>query len=114
MPILAPLHSLGRDDLVSILTQPKNAITKQYASLMSFDGVKLEFEPEALNAIADRAIEMQIGARGLRSVMEDVMTEIMYSVPSDNRIERVVITADSVRKTAAPLIYRRGRTQSAS
>lgn len=109
LPVLTPLNSLDRESLVRILTEPKNAITKQYAALLELDGVKLEYEPEALYAIADKAIEMEIGARGLRSVMEGLMTNVMYSVPSDKSIERVVVTADSVRGTSEPVIYRKKR-----
>ena len=92
LPVLTSLDSLKRDDLVRILTEPKNAMTKQYKTLLDYDGVQLEFEDDALGAIADRAIEMKIGARGLRSVMEKLMTDIMYTVPSDPSIEKVVVT----------------------
>ena len=106
LPVIASLDSLGRDDLVRILTEPKNSMTKQYKTLMSFDNVELEYEPEALEAIADKAIEMKIGARGLRSVMEGVMTDIMYTVPSDSTIKKVIITAASVRGESGPEIIR--------
>ena len=104
LPVLTSLDSLDRDDLVRILTEPKNAMTKQYKALMRYDGVELEFEPDALGAIADKAIEMKIGARGLRSVMEKTMTDIMYTVPSDPTIEKVVVTADCVRGVTEPLV----------
>ena len=107
LPVITPLASLDREALVKILTEPKNAITKQYAALMELDNVALEFEPEALEAIADKAVDMEIGARGLRSIMEKLMTEIMFRVPSDKTIERVVITADSVRSGAAPTVRHR-------
>ena len=106
LPVIASLDSLKREDLVRILTEPKNAMTKQYQALMEMDNVALEFEPAALEAIADRAIERKIGARGLRSVMESVMTEIMYSVPSDPTVGRVVITADSVLNGSGPEIVK--------
>ncbi len=106
LPVIASLDSLGREDLVRILTEPKNSMTKQYKTLMSFDNVELEYEPEALEAIADKAIEMKIGARGLRSVMEGVMTDIMYTVPSDSTIKKVIITAASVRGESGPEIIR--------
>ena len=93
MPVLTSLESLKREDLIRILTEPKNAMTKQYKALLDYDGVELEFQDEALGKIADKAIAMEIGARGLRSVMENLMTDIMYSVPSDPTIEKVVITA---------------------
>ena len=106
LPVIANLESLNRDDLVRILTEPKNSMTRQYKTLMSYDGVELEYEAEALEAIADKAIEMKIGARGLRSVMEGVMTDIMYSVPSDPSIKKVLITAESVRGECSPELVR--------
>ena len=104
LPVVASLESLKREDLVRILTEPKNAMTKQYKALLSYDGVELEYEQEALEAIADKAIEMKIGARGLRSVMEGVMTDIMYKVPSDTTANKVIITADSVKNGISPVV----------
>ncbi len=104
LPVIASLESLTRDDLVRILTEPKNAMTRQYKALFNYDKVELEFEPEALEAVADKAIEMKIGARGLRSVMEGVMTNVMYTVPSDPSIGKVIITADSVNGLEQPKI----------
>lgn len=109
LPVIASLDSLTRDDLVRILREPKNAMTKQYKKLFSFDSVELVFEDEALEAVADRALEMKIGARGLRSVMEGTMTDIMYSVPSDPSIEKVVITADAVKCEAEPRVIRKNQ-----
>ena len=106
LPVLATLDSLKRDDLVRILTEPKNAMSKQYQALMKYDGVDLVFEPAALEAIADKAIARKIGARGLRSVMESVMTEIMYTVPSDPTITKIVITPECVNG-AQPVIERK-------
>ena len=107
MPVIVPMKQLTRDDLVRILKEPKNAITKQYKALMKYDGVSLEFEDGALEAIADRAIELDIGARGLRSVVESIMTDVMYDVPSQDRIEKVVITEASVREGTGPKLIRR-------
>ena len=104
LPVVASLDSLKRDDLVRILTEPKNSMAKQYKALMDYDGVELEFAPGALEAVADKAIEMKIGARGLRSVMEGVMTDVMYTVPSDSTVSKVVITADCVKNGTAPEI----------
>ncbi|MBR3175290.1 MAG: ATP-dependent Clp protease ATP-binding subunit ClpX, partial [Oscillospiraceae bacterium] len=106
LPVVATLDSLSREDLVRILTEPKNAMTKQYQALMKMDGVELIFEPAALEAVADRAIERKIGARGLRSIMEAVMTEVMYTVPSDTGVLRVVVDEDSVREGGSPKIFR--------
>ena len=104
LPVVATLESLKRDDLVRILTEPKNAMTRQYKALMAYDGVDLEYEPEALEAIADKAIEMKIGARGLRSVMEGVMTDIMYSVPSDTTARKVLVTTQCVKEGTSPTV----------
>ena len=106
LPVIAPLNSLKREDLVRILTEPKNAMTRQYEALMSYDGVELEYEPAALEAIADKAIEMKIGARGLRSVMESIMTDIMYGVPSEKDIAKVIVTADCVDSNTSPEMIR--------
>ena len=108
LPVVATLDSLGRDDLVRILTEPKNAMTKQYQALLGYDHVELVFEPEALEAVADKAIERKIGARGLRSVMESVMTDIMFSVPSDPEAAKVVVTAQCVKDGVSPTVLHRG------
>ena len=107
MPVLTSLESLKREDLIRILTEPKNAMTKQYKALLDYDGVELEFQDEALGKIADKAIAMEIGARGLRSVMENLMTDIMYSVPSDPTIEKVVITAACAEGKEPPMVIHR-------
>ena len=106
LPVVATLDSLTREDLVRILTEPKNAMTKQYQTMMKMDGVDLAFEQEALEAIADRAIERKIGARGLRSILEAVMTDFMYEVPSDNSIQRITITAPFVRGEGEAIVER--------
>ena len=106
LPVITPLNSLDREALKRILTEPKNAITKQYTALMELDGVKLEYEPAALEAIADKDIEMEIGARGLRSILEKIMTDIMLRVPSDKSIKRVIITADCVKNGKPPVALR--------
>ena len=107
LPVIAPLTSLRREDLVRILTEPKNAMTKQYEALMAYDGVELVYEKDALEAVADKAIEMKIGARGLRSVMEGIMTDIMYTVPSEHDIEKVIVTADCVKNGTGPDVIRK-------
>ena len=107
MPVLTSLNALSREDLIRILTEPKNAMTKQYQALLAYDDVALEFEPEALSAVADKAISLEIGARGLRSVMERIMTDIMYSVPSDPTIDRVVITGACAAGEQPPQIHHR-------
>ena len=106
LPVIAALDGLNREDLVRILTEPKNALVKQYQKLFSYDDVKLVFEPDALEAVADKAIERNIGARGLRAVMEGVLTPSMYDIPSDHTIEQVTITAGAVKDGAEPVILR--------
>ncbi len=102
LPVMVALQDLGRDELIRILTEPKNALTKQYIKLMEYDDVDLQFTHKALEAIADKAIERQIGARGLRSVMEDVMTKVMYEVPSEPDVKKVIVTDKAVRKEEEP------------
>ena len=106
LPIFAPLTTLTEDQLVTLLTEPKNAITKQYGKLFEYDGVELEFEEEALRAVARKTIERGTGARGLRSVIEGIMTNIMFEVPSDLSIHKVIITADCVNNGAEPRVVR--------
>ncbi len=102
LPVIAPLNALQRDDLVRILKEPKNALVKQYKKLMEYDDVDLEFTDDALNAIADKAIARNIGARGLRAVMEGLLTQIMYDIPSDKTVVKAVITKDCVDGKAEP------------
>ena len=106
LPVITSLNSLTKEDLVRILTEPKNALCKQYTKLLEYDGVKLSFETAALDAIAQQALDRQIGARGLRAIMERVMQKIMYDIPSDPSIQSVQITASSVRGEAEPVITR--------
>ena len=104
LPIITALDPLDKEALVSILTKPKNALTKQYQYLFDLDGVELEFEEDALEAIAEKTMERNTGARGLRSVLEDIITGIMFDVPSDPTISRVVVTRDAVEKKAVPKV----------
>ena len=104
LPIVAALERLTKDDLVHILTEPKNALVKQYQRLLSFDDVALEFDSGALDAIAEKAIERKTGARGLRSIIEEVMMDVMFEVPSMENVTKVVITEEAVRGTEEPLI----------
>ena len=106
LPVITSLQGLSKDDLVRILTEPKNALCKQYHKLLSYDQVELSFEKGALEAIAEKAIERQIGARGLRAIMEEIMTKIMYEIPSDPTIQSVCITERCVREGEPPQITR--------
>lgn len=105
LPIITALNQLSEEDLVHILTEPKNAITKQYQELLSMDGVKLEFEDEALKKIAEMAIKKKTGARGLRSIIESAMQKVMFDVPDMASAKKVVVTADCVEGKADALVY---------
>lgn len=106
LPIVAALERLTEEDLIQILTEPKNALIKQYKQLLLFDNVELEFEDEALMAIARKAIERKTGARGLRSIIEEVMMDIMFEVPSHEEITKVIITEAVVDGKAEPEMIR--------
>jgi len=106
LPVLTALKALDQTQLVRILTEPKNALVKQYKKLMEYDNVELDFTDDALKAAADKAVERKIGARGLRAVLEEVMTPVMYEVPSDQSIAKVTITAESIRGEANPVVER--------
>ena len=97
--------------MIRILSEPKNSLVRQYTTLLGYDNVKLEFSNDALGAIADKAIAMEIGARGLRSIMEKSMLQIMYDIPSDKKIERVKITKESIMDEEPPLITMRPKPQ---
>ena len=110
MPVITTLQSLNKDDLIRILMEPKNALAKQYKKLLGLDNVELEIQKEALDAIAQKAVDHQIGARGLRAIMEKIMMKIMYRIPSDLSIRKVIITPacveggdpDIIRDTSRP------------
>ena len=102
LPIIATLKELDKEALINIVTEPKNALTKQYKKLLELDGVELEFEPEALNSIVEKAIERNTGARGLRSIIEDIMRDIMFDIPSNPKIEKCIITKDTVEGKDGP------------
>ncbi|SMC39813.1 ATP-dependent Clp protease ATP-binding subunit ClpX [Papillibacter cinnamivorans] len=106
LPVIVTLESLDRPQLVNILTEPKNALVKQYKKLLEYDGVTLDFDREALEAAADLAIARGIGARGLRAVLENVMTRVMYDIPSDPTIETVAVDAACVRGEGSPRVVR--------
>ena len=105
LPVITSLNSLTKEDLIRILTEPKNALTRQYEKLLELDHVELEIQPEALDRIAEKAVERQIGARGLRAVMEEIMTTVMFGIPSDLSVRKVIITPEAV-DGADPLVVR--------
>ncbi|RSN66820.1 MULTISPECIES: ATP-dependent Clp protease ATP-binding subunit ClpX [Actinomadura] len=109
LPIITNVHNLDREALINILTEPKNALVRQYHRLFELDGVDLEFTDDALEAIADQAILRGTGARGLRAIMEEVLMSVMYEVPSREDVERVVITAEAVLEHVNPTLVPRER-----
>jgi len=107
LPVITSVHNLDRDALIAILTEPKNALVKQYRRLFELDNVELEFTPDALEAIADQAILRGTGARGLRAIMEEVLLSVMYEVPSRDDVARVVITREAVLEHVNPTLVPR-------
>ncbi|MCO4510634.1 ATP-dependent Clp proteaseATP-binding subunit clpX [Streptococcus infantarius subsp. infantarius] len=104
LPVVAALEQLTTDDLVRILTEPRNALVKQYQTLLSYDGVELEFDEDALQAVANKAIERKTGARGLRSIIEETMMDIMFEIPSHEEVTKVRITKDAVEGKDKPIL----------
>ncbi len=104
VPIIVPLHQLDEKALVSILTQPKNALVKQFSKLVEMDGVQLEFEDDALIEIAKLAIERKTGARGLRAILESIMLDVMYEIPSRTDVKKCVVTKETVRNAKVPML----------
>lgn len=104
LPIVTTLEELDKDALISILTKPKNALVKQYKKLLAMDGVELEFKPEAVEAIVEKAIERKTGARGLRSIIEEIMRDIMFDIPSNPKIEKCIVTKETVDEKTKPEI----------
>lgn len=112
LPIIATLDELTKESLIEIVTKPKNALVKQYKKLFELDGVELEFEQDALEAVVEKAIERNTGARGLRSILEERMRDIMYEIPSNYKIAKCIITRDSIENNAKPkLIIDENRTE---
>ena len=105
MPVITSLRDLKKEDLIRILVEPKNALVRQYQKLLNLDNVEMEIEDAALEAVAQKTIDRQIGARGLRAVMEQCMTRIMFEIPSDLSIKKVIITPESI-DGAEPIIIR--------
>lgn len=104
LPIVTTLRELDRESLIKIITEPKNSLVKQYKKLFKYDNVELDFEKEALESIVDKAIERKTGARGLRAIIEDIMRDIMYEIPSNPKIEKCIITKETVENGEAPKI----------
>jgi ATP-dependent Clp protease ATP-binding subunit ClpX len=107
LPVVVSIDPLGIEDLVRILTEPRNAITKQYSKFLSLDKVELKFEDEALTATAERALDLKTGARGLRTIIEEVLLDVMYEIPSRGDVRKCVITAETIRQNKPPLLVTR-------
>jgi len=110
LPVITSVHNLDKDALVRILTEPKNALVRQYMKLFELDNVELEFDDESLDAIADQAILRGTGARGLRAIMEEVLLSVMYDVPSRKDVAKVVITGQVVLEHVNPTLVPRDAT----
>ncbi len=104
LPVVVPLESLDEESLVRILVEPKNAITKQYQKLFELESVGLTFDPEALRAVAHKAIKRSTGARGLRAILETVMTDLMFELPSRDDVREVVVTAECITEGKVPIV----------
>lgn len=109
VPVTVPLKALDEEALIKVMSEPKNALIKQYKKLFEYDKVSLEFEDEAIREIVAEAVKRETGARGLRAIIEEVMRDVMFEVPSDKDAEKVIITAKSVRGKEKPLVLKRGR-----
>jgi ATP-dependent Clp protease ATP-binding subunit ClpX len=107
LPVITSVHNLDQEALVRILTQPKNALVKQYRKFFEFDGVELDFDDQALEAVAEEAMKRGTGARGLRAIMEEVLLGVMYDLPSRKDVGKCVITRDSVLEHALPTLVPR-------
>ena len=112
LPIIATLRDLDKEALIKILVEPKNSLVKQYQKLFEIDGVELIFKQEALESIVDKAIERKTGARGLRSIIEEIMRDIMFEIPSNPNIEKCIITKATVTENAGPEIVENEKKES--
>ena len=108
LPIVVGLDELTEDALVKIMTEPKNALVKQYKTMFKIDGVELDIQPTAIRAVAKKAMKLKTGARGLRTIMEDIMLDIMFVTPDDRTISKVIVNEDTVKNKVEPLIERKG------
>jgi len=112
VPVISPLNELDQDALIAILTEPKNALVKQYQALLKLEGVELAFSKDALKAIAEQAMKRKSGARGLRSIMESVMLNIMYDIPDMEGVKECHISQDVILKGNTPMIVYERKTSS--
>jgi ATP-dependent Clp protease ATP-binding subunit ClpX len=108
LPVISAIHQLTRDDLIRILTEPRNALVKQFQRFFSFDGIELHFAEDALGSIADKALERDTGARGLRSILEDILLEVQFELPSRGDVSKCVVTKETVEKNLKPTLVTEG------
>jgi ATP-dependent Clp protease ATP-binding subunit ClpX len=104
LPVCSAVHQLSRDDLITILTEPRNAIVKQFQRFFAFDGIELVFASEAQTAVADKALERETGARGLRSIIEDILLDVQFELPSRRDVKKCVVTKDTVERGVKPTL----------
>ena len=108
LPVIVTLEELSEEALIRIMKEPKNALVKQYSKLFEMDGVELVIEDEAIEEIAKRALERKAGARGLRSIFEQTMTDVMFELPSQKDVVRCIVTAETIRERKEPILIRKG------
>jgi ATP-dependent Clp protease ATP-binding subunit ClpX len=104
LPVMSAIHQLSRDDLMQILTEPRNALVKQFQRFFQFDGIELVFADDALNSVADKALERETGARGLRSIIEEVLLEVQFELPSRRDVRKCVVTKETIDKGVSPTL----------
>ena len=102
--MISAVHQLSRDDLITILTEPRNALVKQFQRFFAFDGIELVFADDALSAIADKALERETGARGLRSIIEEILLEVQFELPSRRDVKKCVVTKETIEKGLKPTL----------
>ena len=104
LPVVAAIHQLSRDDLITILTEPKNALISQFKRFFEFDDIELQFQEESLSAIADKALERETGARGLRSILEETLMDVQFELPSRRDVSKCVVTKDTIEQGLRPTL----------
>jgi ATP-dependent Clp protease ATP-binding subunit ClpX len=104
LPVMSAIHQLSKDDLIRILTEPRNALVKQFQRFFSFDGIELVFADDSLNAVAEKALERETGARGLRSIIEEVLLEVQFELPSRRDVKKCVVTKETISKGLKPTL----------
>ena len=104
LPVVSAVHQLSRDDLITILTEPRNALTRQFKRFFEFDDIELVFAPDSLGAIADKALERETGARGLRSILEETLLDVQFELPSRRDVKKCVVTKETIEKGLSPTL----------